>query len=228
VAHVIAADILARLPDSAPARAPEELDARITAAFAENAKSDDVQRVLADVEAAAKAAEAAAEHATERALDPLVDDVIVARGAMLDAAFKRDRLIEAAKRLGKRVDELRALEKDRAQRAEHDRVLAERNLLAEEIGHMVKPIVRIAHLVRQIDLCDHEVGRVNAISIGLGHIPLVLSGAAPAIAALFQDAVVWDAFIAVAGLEAPPVASGEEAAKHELHAKRSASSEAVV
>ena len=34
-----AADIFARLPDAASAKAPEELDARITAAFAENAKS---------------------------------------------------------------------------------------------------------------------------------------------------------------------------------------------
>jgi hypothetical protein len=198
---LIAADILARLPDAAPAKAPEELDVRITAAFAENAKSDDVRRLLADVEAAAKAAEAEAEHATERALDPLVDDVIVARGAMLEAAFKRDRLIEAAKRLGKRVDELNALERERAQRVEHDRVLADRNGLAEEMARMVEPIARIAHLVRQIDLCDREIGRVNATSaLGLGYIPLVLSGAAPAIKALFQDAVVWDAFVAVAGL----------------------------
>jgi hypothetical protein len=194
-----AADIFARLPDPAPAKAAEELDARIAAAFAENAKSDDVQRVLADVEAAAKAAEAAAEHATERALDPLVDDVIVARGAMLDAAFKRDRLIEAAKRLGKRVDELKALEKTRAQRAEHERVSVERNRLADEMERMAGPIVQLAHLVRQIDLCDREVGRVNATSaLALGYIPIVLSGAAPTITALFQDAVVWDAFIAVA------------------------------
>ena len=38
---------------------------------------------------------------------------------MDDAAFKRDRLIEAAKRLGVRVAELKALEKARAERAEH-------------------------------------------------------------------------------------------------------------
>jgi hypothetical protein len=44
---------------------------------------------------------------------------------MDDAAFKRDRLIEAAKRLDERVDELKALEKTRDQRAEHERVSAE-------------------------------------------------------------------------------------------------------
>ena len=165
--------------------------------------------MLADVEAAAKAAEAAAEHATERALDPLVDDVIVARGAMLEAAFKRDRLIEAAKRLGVRVDELKALERERTQRAEHDRVLADRNGLAEEMARMAEPIARIAHLVRQIDLCDREIGRLNATSaLGLGYIRPVLSGAAPAVAILLQDAVVWDAFIAVAGLKDPRILRG--------------------
>jgi hypothetical protein len=117
---------------------------------------------------------------------------------MYDTLFRRDRLREAASKLAQRVEALKALEKARAQRAEHDRVLAERNRLAEEMERMAKLMVQIAHLVRQIALCDREVGRVNAL--GLGHIPIVLSGAAPAITTLFQDAVVWDAFIAVAGL----------------------------
>jgi hypothetical protein len=121
---------------------------------------------------------------------------------MDDAALKRDRLIEAARRLGLRVDELRALEKDRAQRAEHDRVLARRNRLAEEMKGMAESIMNIADLVREIDECEREIGRINATSaLTLGYIPIVLSGAAPAIRALFQDAVVWDAFIAVAGLQ---------------------------
>jgi hypothetical protein len=178
-----------------------ELDARITAAFSEDAESDDVRRVLADVEAAAKEAEAEAEEARASALDPLVGDVIAARRAMDDAAFKRDRLIEAAKRLGVQVDELKALEKARAQRAEHEQVLAERNRLAEEMGCKAESITQIANLISKIEACEREVGRINATSaLGLGYIPLVLSGAAPAIRALFQDAVVWDAFIAVARL----------------------------
>jgi hypothetical protein len=74
----------------------DDLDARIAAAFAEDAKSDDVRRVLADVEAAEMEAEAAAEEARVRALDPLVGDVNAARRSMDDAAFRRDRLIEAA------------------------------------------------------------------------------------------------------------------------------------
>jgi hypothetical protein len=72
-----------------------DLDARIAAAFAEDANSDDVCRLLADVGPAAKEAEAAAEEARARALDPLIEDVIAARRSMDGAAFKRDRLIEA-------------------------------------------------------------------------------------------------------------------------------------
>ena len=46
-------------------------------------------------------------------------------------------------------------------------------------------------------ICDREIGRFNATSAAkFGHIRLVLSGAAPAVAALFQEGVVWDAFIA--------------------------------
>jgi hypothetical protein len=194
VAQVIAAEVLARLQDPA-------LDARIAAAFAEDAKSVDVSRLLSEVEAAAKGAEAAAEDARERALDPLVDDAIVARGAMDDAAFKRDRLIEAAKRLGKRVDELKALEADRRMWAEHERVQSERDRLAEAMERLADPIAQVAHLVRQIEACDREIGRLNATSTSrFGYIRPVLSGAAPAITALFQDAVVWDAFTAVARL----------------------------
>jgi hypothetical protein len=67
---------------------------------------------------------------------------------------------------------------------------------------MAESIMNIADLVREIDECERVVGRVNATSaLGFGHIPLVLSEAAPAIKALFQDAVVWDAFIAVARLQ---------------------------
>jgi hypothetical protein len=178
-----------------------DLDARIAAAFAEDARPDDVQSVLAAAEAAAKEAEAAAEEARARALDPLAEDVIVARREMDDTLFRRDRLREAASKLAQRVEALKALERARAQRAQHEQVLAERNRLAKEKERMAEPIMRIAHLVSEIEACDREIGRINPTSaLGFGYVPLVLSGAAPAIRALFQDAVVWDAFIAVAGL----------------------------
>ena len=91
--------------------------------------------------------------------------------------------------------------------AEHERVLDERDRLAEEMERMAAPIVQIAHLVRHIEACDREIGRLNATSAAkFGHIRIVLSGGAPAITTLFQDALVWDTFIAVAGLQRPPAA----------------------
>jgi hypothetical protein len=114
-------------------------------------------------------------------------------------------LNEARKKLAERVENLKALEKERVQRADHERVSAERAKLAEAMDRMVEPIVQIAQLVRQIDLCDRQIGRLNATSVRLGHIRPVLSGAAPPITTLFKDAVVWDEFIAVAGLLQLPV-----------------------
>ena len=156
-------------------------------------------------------------------LDPLLsgDDLKLARREMDDAAFKRDRLQEASAKLAERVVALKALEADRRMWAEHERVESERNRLAEAMQRLADPIAQIAHLVRQIEACDREIGRLNATSTaGFGHIPIVLSGAAPAIAALFQDAVVWDAFTAVARLQSPPVASGGAGTKDNLRVKR--------
>jgi hypothetical protein len=179
-----------------------ELEARIASAFAEDAKSDDVRGVLAEVEAAAKAAEVEAAPARSRALSPLAEDVIAARRAMDDAAFRRDRLAEAARRLAQRVGELRASEADRRRRAERERVSAERNRLAEEMARMVEPIVEIAHLVSRIDACDREIRNLNA-----GDVRPVLGGASPVIAALFGEVFVWDAFHTVARLHPMPIAS---------------------
>ena len=63
---------------------------------------------------------------------------------------------------------------------EHERVLAERDRLAEEMGLVADAIVEIAHTVSRIEICDREIRRLNATSTAkFGHIPLVLSGAAP-------------------------------------------------
>jgi hypothetical protein len=151
------------------------------------------------------------------------------RRDMNDAAFHRDRLREAETKLAERIEALKALEADRRIQAEHERVLAERDRLAEEMERMAEPIVIVAHTVSRIAICDREIGRLNATSAAkFGHVPLVLSGAASSITALFQEGVVWDAFIAVAGLQEPTVVSGGAGAKDKLHVERSASSPATV
>jgi hypothetical protein len=222
---MIAPDVRAGLPDPA-------LEVRIAAAFREDATSVDVSRLLPEVEAAAKAADAAADEARARALDPLLsgDDLNLARAEMEDANFTRDRLREAGAKLAERIEALKALEADRLARADHDRVLAERDKLAAEMGGMADAIALIAHLVRQIEACDREIRRLNnaTSTAKFGHIPFVLSGAAPAIATLFCDCLVTDAFVAVAGAQASPVVSGGAGAEHKLHTKRSANSQAAL
>jgi transposase len=72
---------------------------------------------------------------------------------------------------------------------------------AEAICEAVtRPTMRfVAVKTPEQEACDREIGRINATSaLQLGYIPIVLSGAAPAIRTLFQDGVVWDVFIAVA------------------------------
>jgi hypothetical protein len=157
-------------------------------------------------------------------LDPLLsrDEVKLARGEMEDAAFTRDRLHEAGTKLAERIEALKALEADRRLQAEHERVLAERDRLAEEMERMAEPIAQIALTVSRIAICDREIGRLNATSTArFGYIRPVLSGAVPAVTALFQEGVV--AFIAVAGLPSPAVVSGGAGAKDKLRVRRSAS-----
>ena len=78
------------------------------------------------------------------------------------------------------------------------------------MDRLAEPIAQIARTVSRIAICDREIGRLNATSTSkFGHIRPVLSGAAPAITALFQEGVVWDAFIAVAGLAVTASREGE-------------------
>jgi hypothetical protein len=52
---------------------------------------------------------------------------------------------------------------------------------------MVESIVRIAHRVRKINFCDHEIARLRATSaMQHGRIAPVLMGSAPVFSALFQ------------------------------------------
>ena len=197
----------------------EELDGRIAAAFSDDAKSGDAARLLAEVKETTSAAELAAETARKHALDPLLsgDDLKLARREMEDAAFTRDRLHEAGKKLAEQIEALKALEADSRMWAEHERVEAERDRLAEEMESMAEPIMQIAHLVSRIEACDREIGRLNATAaLRHGRIPLVLAEATPAITALFQDVLVWDAFTAVARLQSQAVVSGGAGAKEKL------------
>jgi hypothetical protein len=164
------------------------MDARIAVAFADDARSDSVSGLLAEVEAAASAAEADSEAARARALDPLVssDGAVVARREMDDAAFKRDRLREAARKLSERVAAVRALEADRHAHAEHERVLTEKNRLVGEMERMSEPVAQISRLVSEIDLFDREIKSFNLTPKRIGYIRPILSGGSSFLEILFH------------------------------------------
>lgn len=157
--------------------AGQTLDERIAAAFADDARSADVGVLLGEVEFAASAAEAAAEGARARALDPLVasDGAVVARREMDDAAFKRDRMTEAARKLSERVAALVAMESARHAHAEHDRVLTEKNRLVGEMERVSETVAQISRLVAEIDLFDRQVKSFNLTPKRVGYIRPILS-----------------------------------------------------
>jgi len=144
---------------------PTHLDDRITAAFADGAKSDDVASLIGEAEAAAIAAGDAAERARSRALDPALSapDVAAARREMDDAAFRRDRLQVAAKRLGERLREVRADEEDQRRRIAYKKAKAERDKLAAELKAIYPPIeAQFRDLMTRIDANDKQIEYINA------------------------------------------------------------------
>ena len=87
-----------------------DLDARIAAAFADGAKSNDVATLIKDAEQGVASASDRAEQARNHALDPTLSrsELKDARECMDDAAFKRDRLQAA---LGKIAGAARTVER---------------------------------------------------------------------------------------------------------------------
>jgi hypothetical protein len=144
---------------------PTHLDDRITAAFADGAKSDDIASLIVEAEAAAIAAGDTAERARSRALDPALSapDVAAARRAMDDAAFRRDRLQVAAKRLGERLREVRADEEDQRRRIAYKKAKAERDKLATELKAIYPPIeAQFRDLLPRIAENDKQIEYINA------------------------------------------------------------------
>ena len=87
-----------------------DLDARIAAAFADGAKSDDVAILIKDVEHGIASASDIAEQARNRALDPTLSgsELKVARECMGDTAIQRDRLQAALGKLRERLAQLKS------------------------------------------------------------------------------------------------------------------------
>jgi hypothetical protein len=144
--------------------APADLDDRITAAFTDGAKSDDVAGLIGEVEAAAIAVGEMAERARSRALDPVLSapDVAAARREMDDAEFRRDRMQVAVTKLDVRLAELRAQEENHRRRATYEQVKTKRDKLAAELIDKYPAIERqLVDLFARLDANDKEVNYLN-------------------------------------------------------------------
>jgi chromosome segregation ATPase len=140
------------------------LDEKIAAAFADGITSGDVANLIAEAEAAAVASGATAQVARTCALDPArtAADVAALRREMDDAAFRRDRLQEAVRRLGDRLREVKAQEEQARRRAAYDVALAERDKLATELAEVYPSLAaKLADLASRIATNDAEIERVN-------------------------------------------------------------------
>jgi hypothetical protein len=149
---------------SAQARQAADLDERIVAAFRGGVDSAAVAVLIGDAEAAAVSSGQAADAARTRALDPALSaaDVTAARSAMDDAAFRRDRMGEAVRRLGERLREVRRQEDQARHRTAYDAARAERDELVAELACTYPTVAaQLADLIARIAASDALLERVN-------------------------------------------------------------------
>jgi hypothetical protein len=148
-----------------------DLDARIAAAFADGAKSNDVATLIKDAERAAGLASDMAEQARNHALDPTLSgsELKDARKCMDDAAFRRDRLRAALGKLRDRLAELKDQEEDARRQVAYDKAEALRDELAGELADLYPALAqKLAELLARIAANDREIEYINGHALPSG------------------------------------------------------------
>ena len=159
--------VLAKIEDpsgNTVAITQNDLDARIAAAFADGAKSDDVATLIKDTEHAAASASDGAEQARNHALDPTLSgsELKDARECMDDAAFKRDRLQAALGKLRERLAQLKDQEENARRLVAYDKAEAVRDELAKELADLYPSVAqKLAELLSRVVINDREIEHVN-------------------------------------------------------------------
>jgi len=140
------------------------LDQRVAAAFLDAATSSGVAALIAEAEAAVVASEQDAEAARTRALDPTLaaPAVAAARREMEDGFFKRDRMLEAVRRLGERLGEVKRQEEQESHREAYAEALAQRDVLAAELVETYPRLAgQLADLAARVCENDKVIEHVN-------------------------------------------------------------------
>ena len=158
------------LPPSGPS-VNTDLDARIAAAFADGAKSNDVATLIKDTENAAASASDLAEQARNHALDPTLSgsELNDARKCMDDAAFKRERLQAAMGKLRERLAQLKDQEENARRQVAYDKAKAVRDDLAKELADLYPAFAqKLAELLPRIAANDREIEYINGHALPSG------------------------------------------------------------
>ena len=148
-----------------------DLDARIAAAFADGAKSNDVAPLIRDTEHAATSASEQAEQARNHALDPTLSSFELkdARKCMDDAAFKRDRLQAATGKLRERLAELKDQEENARRQVAYDKAKTARDELATELADLYPAFAqKLAELLVRVVINDREIEYINGHALPSG------------------------------------------------------------
>ena len=123
-----------------------------------------ITELIGETQAASASSGEAAEQSRARALDPAISMAEVAKARRLteDAAFRRDRLHEALRRLEERLREVKHEEEQHRRQVQYDEVVSRRDALAEELRRDYPTIAaRLAELVARVDKNDGEIDWVN-------------------------------------------------------------------
>jgi hypothetical protein len=159
--------VLAKIEDpsvNTVAIAQIDLDARIAAAFADGAKSNDVATLIKDTEHAAASASDQAEQARNCALDPTLSgsELIDARKYMGDTAFRRDRLQAALEKLRERLAQLKDQEEHARRQVAYDEAKAVRDELAKELADLYPAFAqKLVELLVRVVINDGEIDYIN-------------------------------------------------------------------
>jgi len=148
-----------------------DLDARIAAAFADGAKSNDVATLIKDAEHGAASASDRAEQARNHALDPTLSgsELKDARKCMDDAAFKRDRLQAALGKLRERLAELKDQEENARRLVAYDKAEAVRDELAKELADLYPSVAqKLVELLSRVVINDREIDYINNRALPYG------------------------------------------------------------
>jgi hypothetical protein len=138
---------------------------RIARAFRDDAPPDEIADLIEEAETASTAAVETSEVARERALDPALPPAEVgqARGDMEAAAFRRDRLTEAARRLREQLEVARRREDNARRQAVFDAARTERDAVATELAQRWPELeAEMVRLLDRLEASDATLRRANA------------------------------------------------------------------